>query len=187
MAAGKHVHLDSEMVRALAHPLRMRMLAILRTEGPATATELAKRCETNSGATSYHLRKLAEVGLIEEDERSDGGRRRWWKAGQSSMSWRDTEHDDDPEARAASDWLVRSLHREYGRWVDSWLDARDEWPRDWRDAADQSDFVVYVTPERLGELNEEIHALIAEAGMDEPEAEAVAIVYYSFPERVIQR
>jgi DNA-binding transcriptional ArsR family regulator len=184
---GRHVHLTSEMVQALAHPLRMRMLAILRTDGPATATDLARRCDTNSGATSYHLRKLAEVGLVEEDLRDTGGRRRWWKAAQSSMSWRDTEHDSDPEARAASDWLIRNLHREYGRWVDSWLDARDDWSVEWRDAADQSDFVAYLTPDRLIELNNEIRRLITEFSQDEGDGERVAVVYYSFPERVIQR
>jgi DNA-binding transcriptional ArsR family regulator len=187
MTAEPHIHLTSEMVQALAHPLRMRMLGILRVEGPATATDLARRCETNTGATSYHLRQLAKVGLVEEDERPEGGRRRWWKASQSSMSWRDTEHDDDPKARTASDWLVRSLHRTYGTWVDSWLDARDRWPKEWRDAADQSDFVVTATPDRLVELNKRVHQLIIEFGQERHEGEQVAIVYYSFPERVIER
>src|SRR5690606_19778936 len=50
---------DAMALRALAHPQRMRMLAMLRIDGPATATALAERMGLNSGATSYHLRQLA--------------------------------------------------------------------------------------------------------------------------------
>ncbi|WP_192900738.1 ArsR/SmtB family transcription factor [Microbacterium sp. RG1] len=53
------IRLDSRAVRALAHPLRSRILSRLRTHGPATATELASALGTNSGATSYHLRASA--------------------------------------------------------------------------------------------------------------------------------
>ena len=52
------VRLDASALRVLAHPLRSRLLSALRRGGPATATELAKTLGTNSGATSYHLRKL---------------------------------------------------------------------------------------------------------------------------------
>ena len=62
-------------LRTLSHPTRLRMLGLLRLEGPATATQLAQRLELNTGATSYHLRQLAEHGFIVEDtERGDGAR-----------------------------------------------------------------------------------------------------------------
>lgn len=188
MASHHHVHLTSEMVRALAHPLRMRLLGMLRVDGPATATKLAERCETNSGATSYHLRQLAEIGLIEEDPRPSSGRERWWKAAHGSMSWRDTEHHDDPESKAAADWLMRSTHRTYGRWVDDWHDARSEWPIAWQDAVDQSDLSVHLTPERLAELNRRVHELVNEYDDPEhPESQAVVVLYYSLPQAAIQR
>ena len=59
-----HVRLDSASVKILAHPLRSRLVGALRNGGPATATALAGVLGTNSGATSYHLRKLEEVGLV---------------------------------------------------------------------------------------------------------------------------
>jgi DNA-binding transcriptional ArsR family regulator len=43
---------DVSSLKALAHPLRVRLLASLREAGPATATELAKRLATESGSTS---------------------------------------------------------------------------------------------------------------------------------------
>ena len=47
---------DATALKALAHPVRLRMLGMLRVDGPATATQLAARLGLNSGATSYHLR-----------------------------------------------------------------------------------------------------------------------------------
>ena len=63
----RSVRPDSRQLRVLAHPLRSRLLGALRHGGPATATALAARLGTNSGATSYHLRQLAEAGLVEDD------------------------------------------------------------------------------------------------------------------------
>ena len=57
---------DVTAVRALAHPLRLELLDLLRFEGPSTATLLANRVGESSGTTSYHLRQLARYGYIEE-------------------------------------------------------------------------------------------------------------------------
>ena len=73
------VHLDRAALAMLAHPLRSRLLDELRISGPATATTLAAVLHTNSGATSYHLRKLAEVALV-VDSGQGTGRRRLWSA-----------------------------------------------------------------------------------------------------------
>lgn len=179
------VHLTAEMVRTLAHPLRSRLLGLLRVEGPATATQLATRIGTNSGATSYHLRQLAQAGLVEEDPDRGTRRERWWRSVHRSHSWIDTEHNDDPETRTAADWLIRRAHRLHSHWVEDWLDARTEWPNEWRTAFDQSDFQVTVTPEQLSQLNDRVHDLIEEyrhaSDVDSPGTEAVTVIYYSFP------
>ena len=179
------VHLTSAMVRALAHPIRSQLLAALRTGGPATASSLAAALGTNSGATSYHLRQLADVGLVVEDVERGNRRDRWWNAAHRSHSWHDTEHDRDPDDRAAADWLLRNAHRVYGRQVERWHDRRFEWPTAWRDAADQSDFRIIVTADELAELDRRLHAVIAEYGRDvdaaPDDAEAVTVILYMFP------
>lgn len=188
VTAREIIHLDSRTIKVLAHPLRMRLLGLLRVDGPATATDLASKTGHNSGATSYHLRQLAAVRLVEEEPDLGNKRQRFWKASQEGMSWRDSEHDDEPEAHAAADWLTRHLHRQYGRWVDDWLDARFEWPVEWRDAADQSDFGVVVTPEQLVEIQRrvrEIYEEYAEDNSDE-DAERVSIITYSVPRRAVR-
>src|SRR5919198_79207 len=104
----KHIELESRALRVLAHPLRSRLLSQLRLHGAANATALAERLGTNTGATSYHLRKLAEVGLVEETPEGTG-KQRFWAAAQDSHGWRNTEYADDPDAQAAVGWL-----RQYG-------------------------------------------------------------------------
>src|SRR5690606_34588991 len=86
---------DAMALRALAHPQRLRMLGMLRVDGPATATSLAQRMGLNSGATSYHLRQLARHGFIVEDETRGNARDRWWRAAHESTVMRTEASDND--------------------------------------------------------------------------------------------
>jgi predicted transcriptional regulator len=43
---------DPTALKALSHPVRLQMLGLLRSDGPATATSLAQRLGLNSDATS---------------------------------------------------------------------------------------------------------------------------------------
>ena len=67
-------------LKALTHPLRVQVLGLLRTYGPATATTLAQRLGLTSGALSYHLRQLERYGFIAEDTERGNERDRWWRA-----------------------------------------------------------------------------------------------------------
>lgn len=179
------VQLDSTGLRALAHPLRSRLLAALRLYGPATATGLARRLDTNSGATSYHLRKLSDAGLIEEDPGRGGGRQRWWRAAHEITSWAETEFLDDPDDRAAADWLLGQYTGVKARWVQDWLASRSEWPAAWRDAANSSDMELHLTADQLGALNEELQSVLhrfltLEAGPGD-DAQRVIVLLDTFP------
>ncbi|MET0324094.1 MAG: helix-turn-helix domain-containing protein [Ilumatobacteraceae bacterium] len=179
------LHPDAAQLRALAHPLRTRLLGALRFHGPATATALAARLGTNTGATSYHLRQLADVGLVEDDVERSNGRDRWWRSAHDSTAWRSDEFDDDPDARAAEDWLLRRQAHLAGAWLDDWLSARDEWPTEWRAAADQSDYHVTLTPVGLRSLMDDLHAVMrahqAAADPARPGAERVTVLLQAFP------
>jgi len=152
------LHLDTKAITVLAHPLRSRLVTLLRTHGPATATELARQLETNTGATSYHLRKLASVGLVEETQ--DGrGRERPWRAATEMHGWTEHEVAYDPDAKAASDWLRGYYLRSFIERYERWLDVEASWPMAWQDVAGASDFAVRLTPARLEALNADIQAL----------------------------
>ncbi len=80
----------------LAHPERLRMLGLLRIEGPATATGLADRLGLNFGATSYHLRQLAKHGFIAEADDLGTKRERWWRAKHDTTSFDVSDQSGDP-------------------------------------------------------------------------------------------
>ncbi|HEY7597252.1 MAG TPA: helix-turn-helix domain-containing protein [Actinophytocola sp.] len=155
----KNVELDSRAIRVLAHPLRSRLLSALRLHGPANATALAERLGTNTGATSYHLRKLAEVGLVEETGEGRG-KQRFWAAAQDSHSWRNTRFDADPDDRSAAGWLRQQQLRYLVDRVEEWEQERSRWPAAWRDAASMSDAIVEVGADQLAELMEELYEVL---------------------------
>ena len=96
---------DVRSLRALAHPLRVELLDLLRFEGPSTASALARLLGESSGATSYHLRQLARHGFVEEDDRPAQGRERWWRYRERMVSVRDP--GAPAEAAAALELVAR--------------------------------------------------------------------------------
>ncbi|MCM0678398.1 helix-turn-helix domain-containing protein [Micromonospora phytophila] len=154
--APRTVHLDGRQVRTLAHPLRMRLLGTLRLDGPATATTLAEKLNTNTGATSYHLRQLAEVGLVTEDLDRGTGRQRWWRSAHDMSDFEPTDFDDDPDARAAVQWILADQVRFMAEQSERWMSAEHGYSRPWRDAAGMGDLMLPLGPARLRALNDEL-------------------------------
>ena len=149
------VRLDRRSVRVLAHPLRNRLLSELRREGPATATQLARRLDTNTGATSYHLRKLAEVALVEEAEGGAGRERRWRAAHEfTTLSLRDVH--GDPDAEAALAWLHGEYFQQFTDKARRWAEAQSGWSLEWREASGASDSMLELTPDELTAMQDEI-------------------------------
>ncbi len=71
---------DPAALKALGHPLRQKILRRLHRDGPSTSTSLARALGENTGATSYHLRQLAEHGFVQDLPGRGTGRERWWEA-----------------------------------------------------------------------------------------------------------
>jgi len=154
------VRLDASALRVLAHPLRSRLLSALRRGGPATATELAKTLGTNSGATSYHLRKLESVGLVADTGEGEG-KRRLWRAATDFHQWDASDFVGDEDSETALNWLVRDYVRQLGQQFERWLDVEGSWPVEWRDAAGMSDTFVIATPEQAETLQAELDTVLA--------------------------
>jgi DNA-binding transcriptional ArsR family regulator len=93
---------DAKRWKALAHPLRQEMLRQLAEDGPATSTTIAAALGENTGTTSYHLRVLADAGVIEEVPERANGRERWWRT--FPTDHREPDYDSlSPEDQAALD------------------------------------------------------------------------------------
>jgi DNA-binding transcriptional ArsR family regulator len=74
MSLGVEGSRDKAQLRALAHPLRLRMLSLL-TSAPLTAAEVARELSLTHANASYHLRLLLAAGAIESagEEHIRGG------------------------------------------------------------------------------------------------------------------
>ncbi|PFG38450.1 ArsR family transcriptional regulator [Georgenia soli] len=159
METPREARLDARAMKVLAHPLRTRLLGALRLEGPDTATGLARLLGTNSGATSYHLRRLADVGLVEETG-TGTGRQRVWRAAHDRHSWTTSAAGDDPDAVAANDWLQQDATRLAQERVSAWHAEKQSWPLPWRDVAGLSDYFLDLTPDRLAALLHDLDAVV---------------------------
>ncbi|HEY6780357.1 MAG TPA: helix-turn-helix domain-containing protein [Thermoleophilaceae bacterium] len=179
---------DPRALKALAHPLRGKLLASLRMDGPATASMLGRRYDESSGMTSYHLRTLARYGFVEDDpERRNGGRERWWRAVHATTTWSpETFRDGEPGAEEAMRAFLERVGWDYVRYYQRWVTELGSWSPAWQDAALTTDRFLRLTPRQLAALHAEFAQLIARYAELEPDgedAERVAVIVQAFPQR----
>jgi DNA-binding transcriptional ArsR family regulator len=185
--ANRVPELGPEQLKALTHPLRVAMLKALRTDGPATATALAKRLGESSGATSYHLRRLEWHGFVEEDPERGNGRDRWWRAAFAGHSVEPARYLDDPEASVIVGEYQRVVVDSYAERAHGFVGEqnRGEWSAEWVAAANLSDYSLRLTPAQLARLNDKVDALLRSfERYDSPGAERVLVQWLAFPRRV---
>jgi DNA-binding transcriptional ArsR family regulator len=177
------LRLDAAALKVLAHPLRSRLLGALRVNGPATATDLATRLKTNSGATSYHLRKLESVGLVSDTGEGEG-KRRLWQAATDFHTWQASDFAGDEDSETALNWLVRDYARHFAEQFDRWLDVEETWPVEWRDAAGMSDGFLVATAEQVEAFKAELDELVLKyrrVGQGNPNARRLAVYSALYP------
>ncbi|MFD8981387.1 ArsR/SmtB family transcription factor [Streptomyces sp. NPDC059564] len=176
--------LDARSLRGLAHPLRIRMLATLRHDGPATASQLAERLGESSGSTSYHLRQLAAHGFVEDAPEHGKGRERWWKAAHDGTQFDESLiYAEDPATRGAADLFLHEIATIHTQEMSTWLGNAHSWPLEWRRGSDVSDFTLHLTAEQTLELIQKMHDLI-NSYRDVPPSEgtrAVRLHTHAFP------
>lgn len=190
---------EAAALQALAHPLRLRLLGVLRLFGPSTATRLATHCRESPALASYHLRQLAAAGLIVDaapedliDIQDAHGRDRWWKAARRSTFTRSPAEGDDAAAAASGDYqqAVLAMYADRAR---SWLSAEHTWPAEWKDASTFSDVRLRLTSTEARQLMTDMAALLASYRRHDPasppgrgdvpaDALIVAAQYQVFPD-----
>jgi DNA-binding transcriptional ArsR family regulator len=128
-------------MRATAHPVRLQILSLL-TGAELSAAEIARELDITHANASYHLRRLAEVGLVEEagEERIRGGlakryRHPWDKT--DLVGPKPTPGDVLQQVRAMSEELVRRFGRR-GSGTRSCLSDAEMWvtPEVWQRVLD---------------------------------------------------
>jgi DNA-binding transcriptional ArsR family regulator len=157
--------MDAAQLRALAHPLRLQLLEVLGSEGPATASRLARRLGESSGATSYHLRALHRAGMVEEAEQRNA-RERWWQRSSDLLLIpnsvpRDASAVERAELQAAHSQIESIFVERDESAMRRWMDVRYDLPLEWQDAQWIGNFRMWGT---AAEIREFVQAVIELAG-----------------------
>jgi DNA-binding transcriptional ArsR family regulator len=156
---------DPRYVKALSHPIRVRVLALLE-ERMASPVELAEVLGVSLGSVSYHVRNLHRLGLIElkKETRRRGAIEHHYKAKErpsvSDKAWSEAT----PIAKQA---MVGSMLRQMQDYADASAAAG---------GFDRSDAHITRTRMKLDEqgwhdLSKACHALLEEAANIERDAE----------------
>jgi len=144
---------DPLAIRAMAHPVRLDLQALLGKEGPLTAADAARRLGISQALASHHLRQLAKYDFVEPAPGKDN-RERPWRLVSTSQSWRDAELT--PEASAAADVLEQLLAERALANLVAWQQRRTDESELWRANAGIAHSGIYLTAEELAELEETI-------------------------------
>ncbi|MFJ2212322.1 ArsR/SmtB family transcription factor [Streptomyces sp. NPDC101062] len=184
---------DIATLKALGHPLRLRLYRALFIARQATASHLADQVDEAVSLVSYHLRKLAEHGLITEAEpHGTDGRERWWRVASEGVSWGHEDFSDAPEEVAAYSAVGRLVFEQRVSQYRAFLDSQNAWPSEWRTASLSSEYLAPLTAAELAAFQRELHELAlkyqntgraAEDTGDTEGRETVALHLYGFPFR----
>ncbi|UJW30745.1 helix-turn-helix domain-containing protein [Saccharothrix sp. AJ9571] len=148
---------DVELLKALAHPLRSALLNYLMAVGPRTASECAVAVDSSASNCSWHLRQLAEFGLVERAEGGDG-RERPWRVKHVGLDF--GELADEPSARSAQLAVFGTRLREEEELTQRYLDTAERSEPEWLDASSINFYGLRVTAAELAELVTAVDALI---------------------------
>ncbi len=179
--------IDLESLKALAHPLRVKIFDVLSTYGPFTASGLAERFGESSGATSYHLRQLEKHGFVREVEGRGVGRERWWERTPGGITLGSAEAKKSLAGREATKLVVREWTSNRERALGEFLERGiDELADSWVEASVVSLTSVFVTAEELEEFNERFMAMVAEFAalhrdQRTPGSRPVQLQFHGFP------
>lgn len=96
---------DPKAIRALAHPLRLDLLQLLGSSGPATAAQCGRALGVSQASCSFHLRQLGKYGFVEDAGPGHDRRERQWRVAHARLSVR-VGTDDDGVVRQQVEQLV---------------------------------------------------------------------------------
>ena len=179
---------DPKTMRALTHPVRLALLEVLALEGPLTATQAGELIGESPTTCSFHFRQLAKYGFVEEAG-GGTGRQRPWKI--VHLGLRINNVDEDPELDVAAKSLERLLFERAFARLQHFFDTRSNYPKSWQEAADSGEFILFVTPEELKEVNTKLvetlarfHDRLSDASLRPADSLPVEVLTFSYPIRL---
>jgi predicted ArsR family transcriptional regulator len=141
---------DPRSVRALAHPLRLRLRSIVGEAGQITAADAARELGISHALASHHLRQLAKYGFVEQAGGADR-RERPWRLVHTSYTVAGT--DASPLEEVMAEQALEGLA--------DWHERRERWAEGWRENAGLGRSTLYLTEAELAELVGAIDRMLA--------------------------
>jgi predicted ArsR family transcriptional regulator len=175
---------DPRALRAIAHPVRLSLVGLLRREGPMTATRAAELLGESAASCSFHLRQLAKYGLVEESGGGQG-RERPWRATAQYTRWPNVA--STPEQEAAAGLLSAVIAERHFEGVMRWLETKPDQPVEWQEAALFGDTQLYLTAGELRDLASDLTEVVERhsgraMGRPRPDgARLVTVLRLAFP------
>lgn len=153
---------DLEQLKAMAHPLRVKLFYALISEGETTASRLAEILKVSPALVSYHLRQLSEQGFVDEVTNRDGDlRKRWWKSTGRGFTFSMSDFDGQPEAQSAARLLGQATIDNQIEKLHEFYEKTEGWSAEWLKAAFSSDSVLRLSPSQLADMHREIEDVVA--------------------------
>jgi len=177
---------DAQSLRALAHPVRMALVEALTMGGAMTATQVGEQIGESPTTCSFHLRQLAKYGFVEEAG-GGKGRARPWRM--TSIGFSLTGASGDPESELASNLVLQvARERQLARYR-TWVETKSSYPREWRTASEDSEYLYYLTADELKQLVSEVSAILlprfrerlADPSNRPAEAVPVELLLFAYP------
>jgi DNA-binding MarR family transcriptional regulator len=156
---------DPRSIRALAHPLRLELEAIVGRSGRITTADAARELGISHGLASHHLRQLAKYGFVEQIPGADN-RERPWRLVATSYSHEGIEAK--PGGAAAVDVLDQVVAERTLASFQDWQRRRPAWSAGWREAASLWRTTLYLTEQELAGLDRAIEALMGDYAEKRP-------------------
>ena len=179
---------DPQAMRALAHPVRLAALSYLQKNGPATATQLSEHVGASPSVTSWHLRHLAEFGLVIDVPPPSGTdrRQRWWNSAARGFRY---EMPATPEGAEAGRLLRTEMMNQVLEAAQQWLvETEPNLDPEWSRLAGSANTLLALTSAEAEALESAIEQLMApyvqrrDAGESPDDARPVRYLRMSLPE-----
>ncbi|HEY7225098.1 MAG TPA: helix-turn-helix domain-containing protein [Micromonosporaceae bacterium] len=138
-----------EHVRALTHPLRLRLLDLFRPDVELTATQCAQVTGESVASCSFHLRQLEKYGYVERV--GTRGKERPWRT--VARTWSVRPDLDDPRSVAATKAFAGLWLHERLAGVQQWLSQIDQEDPVWLSAATATGHQFWATRDELDEVS----------------------------------
>ncbi len=145
-------------LRALAHPVRWKLIDVVSAEGSATATRCADVLGESVASCSYHLGILGKYGYLERVPDAPGREKPWRVTSrlQDDLS----ASEDDAEARPAGEAAAAAFLDHELEQIKDRMRRQNSEPVEWQAAHLIGGATMYVTASELSRIKDELTAIL---------------------------